>query len=122
MITFKNTDFKLREIDEIFERENISTQTNYFIFGAKQINPYHVKLKISNWSDNNKINSVVTLLRNNNLIIEKSLGDSNYEFNIGLRRDIRNNIEYSVKLIKTIILGLENKLKINSNYKFPINY
>ena len=120
MINFNTKDDNMREIAKASKLYGFETKHEYRIYGLQQdgnppvlfsaqenvITSEHEKT-LQSWLKTNKIESA----------IEDCISTDKKVY-IGLRRDLRDNIELCAGLIQTVVNFVEGRLEIPVDYKF----
>jgi hypothetical protein len=115
MLEYNRADFNLVEILHNTGFLNVDTKKQYKVYGVRQDRDFDIAL-LRRSINNRKIIHLKHFFTNNGFSV--SIGNTEkYYTSIGLNRKIREDIKTSTKIIKTIILYLENKLEFDPNFK-----
>jgi len=119
MLTFNHKDYNLKLIcSRLKSALNEFKTKSYFVYGikiedgAKKRRP-HILIK----SKEKIPTELINLFDRSNLkVVVNNLSDKNTDITIGLRKDVRKNIQFSKNIIKTIIFAFEGKLIIDNGF------
>lgn len=114
MLSYNNNDFNVKNIVDATGFLDADLKKDYRVHGLSEENKFD--LIIFTKKVDEKAEKLVDFFRNNGFNTHWDTSDK-YTANIGIHRKFRDDIKLSVKIIKTIILYLENKLIFNPNYK-----
>ncbi len=128
MISFNKHDDKMKEIAALAHFHSALTKEDYRIYGLKTNgqNP-PILIEYSPGSDvagelNAKCNTLMVFFSLHNIKInydhlkddrEEDSG-TDYKVYIGVRRDMRENVQFTAAVLKTIVYYLEDKIKLPS--------
>ena len=128
MVIFNTKDYNMLEIMNISNLRDELTSTSYRVHGLKDFpgRNYDILLRFNKarhaHPTEDKYNRIQTLFSNNGIRMisdDKYFSCSgNYNIYIGLNRHIRADVPYCVKVLKTLIYGLEDRIEINPNFVF----
>ena len=126
MISFNEKDLNLTEISKLVELSNARLSYEYRVYGLGPDNP---AILVENYNINFNFGLLNQFFNSNGIsFASKHLSKGKFHIYIGLREDIRKNAVLCAKIIRTIVLFLENKiedfkanLKINvKKYPLPV--
>ena len=125
MITYVQNDFNLPQIEAVNGVFNfIKTQVPYSVYGLTQKNnpPVLFTQNCNVQPRNDKLQVIIDWLKTQG--IESDVEAPNYDdesvrIYIGLRKDVRENIEFSAALIRTIVTFFEDALELTPESKIP---
>lgn len=131
MIQFNTRDINMLKIQELSKLCELKSKLNYRFFGLKTHDEHGdqnslIHFLYYEYSLNDKqcerIELVRNLLTNNRLsVTADSFVDDGNCMRIGLRRDLRDNIEVASKFCKTIVYGIEGILKFKETDSLMLN-
>lgn len=121
MISFHPRGVNLSKIVGSQTVQEIPTTRPYFVFGLKKERSQHISILWDTQTNGSSgISFRTSLLRglffNNNVSLVPSAMNLKKDRNcivIGLRRDIRDNIPLAIKVLRTIVAGLESDLYVD---------
>ena len=124
MIKFEENDYNLLKIRHESKLANMATKVDYYIYGlTKTHNNRLIEIKNSCKDDNieTRSNLIISFFNKNGLGIVYSYNEygENNEIQIGLRKDLRQDVVLCSAILKTIIFALEGRLKLNKKFKLP---
>lgn len=123
MITYNKEDFNLKEIEgTIKDFSRLRTKSSYYIYGLTQAGNAPLFISRNSEECDEKMEEKITKLREwltaNGIQTEADF-NTRKTIQIGLRRDLRTNLNYSAALIKTIVAFLEGALTLKDSFKLP---
>jgi hypothetical protein len=120
MIDFNENDINMNQIKERGGFSSLKTKLEFRVFGLAQDDnpPIGINYNMDKRPSNQIEDEITNFFRNNGLELAFDHKDDE-KIHIGLRRDVRENVDLSVALLKTIILNLDGGLELDNSFKIP---
>src|SRR4051812_46684521 len=119
MIDFNQNDFNMLEIEKKGAFSAIKAKKEFRIFGLAQEDnpPIGINYNMDKFPSNQVQDELEVFFKANGMELAFAHKDEDEKIHIGLRRDIRDNIDLSIALLKTIILNIDTGFELDSNFK-----
>lgn len=127
MLVFNQDDYNMDTIcGKMVKDFSKFSAKDYYVYGlAETDSNERPHLSIGTTKATPSLNKLVTILRNNGLVVEvvvpKCVGHKRFNVALGLRRDVRTSITVTRSIIAAIAYAAENNLVIEEGFKFSMN-
>ena len=128
MVIFNIKDFNLPAIQKESGLDEEWTETSYRVHGLKEFpgRDYEILVRYNVYRHNHptvvNFGEIQKLFLSNGIkmVSDKEYfdGNGNHNIYIGLIKSFRTDVTYCAKVLKTLVFAMENKIKINQNFRF----
>lgn len=126
-IRFNIQDYRIKEIRDKSGLDSAHTALSYIVYGLKNDGNYPVIISVPTalaTAEGIKgiVDSIAKLFASNNLDVKvqfRDLPNHPATIGIGLRKDLRDSMDFTAGVLQTIVYALEGRLKVVGGYKIP---
>jgi hypothetical protein len=119
MISFNTDDTNMLAIANKATLFDLMGRFGYRVYGLKQEARPLIQISVGKWYKGDRLTQIRAFLKRNGLPCEITVNrlKKNRVFHIGLRRDLREFVPLSARVIQTIVYFLEEKIELKPSFR-----